>query len=207
MGLLERAGRQCKVRGWCTGRGGCVRVGVRARTREAGDGGVVDGDNEVAGDVVVATRAESGGVVGSCSVTGVRSGGPLTRKRAAGKERTITTRLGHLDLGEARGGGGESDDGGGNGEAHVEKKGSEEKKKEVDQQVNENEGGLRMENSPAWTERFIYTSRNARQCAWIAYAQSGTRGRRDAGTVVARRLAQAGPYDSGGRGRWSDAVQ
>ena len=63
-GLRRGACALSGVGGW--GRRGNLQVGVRASTREAGDGGVVDGDNEVALDVVAAARTDTGGVEGSC---------------------------------------------------------------------------------------------------------------------------------------------
>ena len=96
-----------------------VLVGVRARTREVLNGRVVDSDNEVGRDVVVAARSDARRVEGGCAneVNEV-----VSMDGRQSPEHTITARLGHLNLGEGDSGGRESDEEGGGGEAHVERK-------------------------------------------------------------------------------------
>ena len=89
---------------------------------------MVDGDDVVGVDVVVAARAETWSVEGGCASRGMSV--RISRSRGdAVKIRTITSRLGHLDTGEGGRGGGESDEDGSSGEAHVERReyGSERK--------------------------------------------------------------------------------
>ena len=83
---------------------------------------MVDGDNVVGVDVVVAARAEAGCVVSGCSSTMSVSMSSEDALERGADVLTITTRLGHADIGEGGGGSGECDDGGSDGEAHVEKK-------------------------------------------------------------------------------------
>ena len=89
---------------------------------------MVDGDDVVGVDVVVAARAETWSVEGGCASRGMS----VRMSRARGdavKIRTITSRLGHLDICEGGRGSGESDEEGGGGEAHVERRGNKDRKK------------------------------------------------------------------------------
>ena len=80
---------------------------------------MVDGDNEVGLDVIVAARADTRGVVGGCAVEHVSE---EVRRNQGEDGRTITTRFGHLDFGEGGRGGRESDEESGGGDAHVERR-------------------------------------------------------------------------------------
>ena len=111
------------------GRSEYVQVGVRARAGEGGDGGVVDGDDVVGVNVVVAARADTGSVVGGCALWVDVSTNGESREDKSVVVRTITSRLGHLDLCEGGRGSGESDEESGGGEAHVERRGNKDRKK------------------------------------------------------------------------------